>query len=247
MVEYTIFPRAPITEALLDIRVELRKPFALSNLEQLHEKIRDRFPEKQQRIAFQANIKLAPDGPAAAIPMSQPDGYLFRSLAMNKIVQARIDGFTFNKLKPYENWQVFKSEAQELWNLYYQLARPLKITRLALRYINRIDLPLPFNTFKDYILTLPEVAPGLPQALSGFFMQIAIPNPEIEANAIINETIENVTNNQKLPLIFDIDIFREVSFIDNKPELWIIFDHLRDFKNNIFFSSITDKTKELFI
>jgi uncharacterized protein (TIGR04255 family) len=244
--EYTIFPHAPITEALLDIRVELQKPLALSKLEQYHDKIKERFPEKQQRIAFKADIKLAPGGSSTAIPTSVPDGYLFRSLSSNKIVQARLDGFTFNKLKPYENWQAFKLEAQELWNLYYQIASPIKITRLALRYINRIDIPLPFNTFKDFVLTLPEVSPTLPQALSGFFMQLAIPDPDIEANAIINETIENVTNNQRLPLIFDIDVSREVNLVDNKPEMWATFDQLRDFKNRIFFNSITDKTKELF-
>ncbi|MHB8846286.1 MAG: TIGR04255 family protein [Nitrospirota bacterium] len=246
MVAYTIFPRAPITEALLDIRVELNKSFPLSDLEQLHQKIKDRFPDKQQRIAFQTNIKLAPSGPTAEIPSSQPDGYLFRSSATNKILQARLDGFTFNKLKPYQNWQVFKSEAQELWDLYYQCTKPLKITRLALRYINRIDLPVPFNTFKDYILTLPEVAPELPQALAGFFMQLTIPNSEKEATAVVNETIENVTGSQKLPLIFDIDVFREVSFMNNRADIWPIFDQLRDFKNDIFFSSITEKTKELF-
>jgi len=247
VVEYTIFPNAPITEALFDIRIESLDSLALSNLEQFHESIKLRFPEKQQRVAFKANIKLAPEGPTTEIPTSEPDGYLFRSLATNKIVQARLNGFTFNKLKPYENWQAFKLEAQELWNLYYRIAGPLKITRLALRYINRIDIPLPFNTFKDYILTLPEVSPALPQALSGFFMQLAIPNPDIEANAIINETIENVSANQRLALIFDIDVFRDVNIIENKLEIWDTFDQLREFKNNIFFSSITEKTKELFI
>ncbi len=246
MVPYTIFPRAPISEALLDIRVELDKSFSLSGFEELHERIKDRFPEKQQRIAFQANIKLAPEGPSSAVPMSHPDGFLFRSSVANKIAQARIDGFTFNKLRPYQNWQSFREEAQELWNLYYENAQPLRITRLALRYINRIDLPLPFTTFKDYILTLPEVAPELPQALGGFFMQLLIPDSEREATAVINETIEGVTNGQKLPLIFDIDVFREVSFADNKAEIWSIFDQLRQFKNDIFFNSITEKTGELF-
>jgi uncharacterized protein (TIGR04255 family) len=245
MGDYTVFQHAPITEALLDIRVELQQPVSLSNLDQYHEKIKERFPEKQQRIAFKANIKLAPEGATAAIPTSEPDGYLFRSTANNKIVQARLDGFTFNKLRPYENWEAFKSEAQELWDFYYQIAGSLRITRLALRYINRIEIPLPFK-FKDYILTLPEVAPSLPQAMSGFFMQLTIPNPDIEATAVINETIENVTDNQRLPLIFDIDVFREVNLIGNKPEMWAAFDQLRDFKNNVFFDSITEKTRGLF-
>lgn len=246
MSKYTVFPHAPITEAVLDIKVEAQSQLSRSMLEKYHEKIKERFPEKQQRTAFKADIKFTPEGPTASIPSSEPDGYLFRSPAKNKIVQVRFDGFTFNKLKPYDNWDVFKAESQELWRLYYELTNPTKITRLALRYINRIEIPLPFNKFQDYILTMPAVSPLLPQVLSGFFMRLAIPKPELEATAIINETIENITDNQRLPLIFDIDVFREVNFTDNLSEIWSIFDKLRAFKNDIFFNSITEKTAELF-
>jgi hypothetical protein len=100
--------------------------------------------------------------------------------------------------------------------------------------------------FKEYILTNPEVAPKLPQSLSHFFMQIVMPNQEIEASAIITETMEPPTENQRLPLILDIDVFKEKIYADNKEEIWSDFENLRAFKNDIFFNSITDKTEELF-
>lgn len=245
MSEYTTYPNAPITEALLDIRVELSKEVTLSKLEAFHNDIKNHFPEKQQRISIKAGFKLSQGTPESIPITGGPDGYLFKSPADKKIVQVRLDGFTFNKLKPYENWDIFCSEARQLWDIYFGITNPIKTTRIALRYINRIEIPLPIKDFKEYILTTPEIAPKLPQALSHFFMQLVIPNPDIEANAIITQTMENPTGN-RLPLILDIDVSRETNYTDNTVEMWNEFKKLRSFKNEIFINTITKKAEELF-
>ena len=161
-------------------------------------------------------------------------------------MQARLDGFTFNKLKPYEKWEIFFKEARTLWDLYIKAANPLKITRIALRYVNRIEIPLPVSDFKEYIKTIPEIAPSLPYKLERFFMQFVMPNNEIEATAIITQTIEPPAPNQKRPLIFDIDVWKLTDYKGNTEEMWEVFEKLRMFKNEIFNESITEKAKELF-
>ncbi len=247
MNEYTVFPNAPITEALLDIRAELPKDIDIKKIESFHDHVKDHFPEKKQRISTAVGFRLSPEGTTITLPSSGgPDGYFFRSPSENKIVQARLDGFTFNKLKPYENWKKFCSEAHTLWNMYLKQFNPKKIARIALRYINRIEVPLPIKDFSEYILTNPEVAPKLSQSVSHFFMQIVLPNPGIQASAMITQTMEPPTENQMLPLILDIDVYKEKIYVDNKEEIWDDFENLHIFKNEIFFHSITDKTKELF-
>ena len=154
---------------------------------------------------------------------------------------------TSNKLKPYESWDAFSTEARKLWDIYFQITNPVRITRIALRYINRIEIPLPMNDFKEYVLTTPEIAPKLPQALNHFFMQLEIPNPELPAIALITQTMEKPTENQRLPLILDIDVFSKIGFINNDEKIWKEFEKLRKFKNDLFHNSITEKTKELFI
>ena len=246
MKEFPVFPHAPITEALLDIRADLPKEVNLERLETFYNNIKERFFEKHERVSFQTGFKFSPEGPLSLPTSSMPDGYIFKSPNENKIVQVRLDGFTFNKLKPYENWKIFCLEAHEHWDHYLQLTSPIKITRIALRYINRIEIPLPIKDFKEYILTFPKIAPKLPKALNHFFMQLVIPNTDIQATAIITQTIETPMKN-RLPLILDIDVFRETSYnINNKDEMWDEFQKLRKFKNEIFFKNITKKTEELF-
>ena len=171
----------------------------------------------------------------------------FRSPYEQKVVQARLDGFTFNKLKPYENWEMFRDEGRELWEFYLELAHPLRVNRIALRYVNRIEVPLPFGDFNEYILTNPQVAPKLPQSLSSFFMRIQIPFSDQMALATITQTMEKPTESQKLPLIIDIDVVRQSNFTkDAFSEIWDGFEELRIVKNDIFFNSITEKAQELF-
>jgi uncharacterized protein (TIGR04255 family) len=245
--KYTVFPNAPIVEAVLDIRVELPEKVELKDLETFQNSIKKRFPEKKLRHSVEARLRFSPEeGPATLPILSKPLGYLFNSPTDKKVVQARLDGFTFSKLKPYEKWEAFRNEGRELWRLYTKVTKPTKIVRIALRYINRIEIPLPLKEFKEYIFTIPQMPDALPQTVSHFFLRFIVPKTEIEANAIITLTLEKPADDKKLPLIFDIDVFRAAVFVDNKEEIWGDFEKLRLFKNDIFFKSITDKTKELF-
>lgn len=246
MVEYTTFPNAPITEALFDIRVELPKDFNFELLRDIYSEVKDIFPILKEQKFVKGQLKFSPEGTSVGPSTVGERGLLAHSSDNKKIVQYRVDGFTFNKLKPYENWDSFSNEAKDLWKKYYQKIQPLKITRIALRYINKIELPLPFSDFKEFILTVPEIAHNLPQGLSSFFMQLTIPSEESKAMAIINQTMENPTPNGKLPYIFDIDVYKLTNYNEDIPEIWEEFNVLRDFKNKIFFESITKKTEEFF-
>lgn len=244
--EFKTFPNAPIVEAVLDIQVDLPDGTTLAQVSSFHDHVKERFPEKEDRTNAEAVIKLSGQGAFVEAASAKPIGYLYRSKETMKIVQARLDGFAFNKLKPYENWDAFRTEARELWGVYREIVKPVKIKRIALRYINRIELPLPFDNFKEYILTVPEIAPTLPQGLAHYLMRLVIPNPEIGATAVIHQVMEQPTGTQQLPIIFDIDVFKMVTYTEENDIIWNEYEQLRTFKNDIFFDSITDKTKELF-
>jgi len=249
MEEVIHFPNAPITEALLDIRVKLPGQTDLEKLATFHDAIKQQYPSKQERLAWRGHveIKASPVPEVSQSAAGGPDGYLFTSGDGRHVVQARLDGFTFSRLKPYDKWTTLRDEAKELWQRYVQIASPDTVTRIALRYINRIEIPLPMRDFKDYILTTPEIAPDLPQGLESFFMRLVIPDPKGQAVAIVTEAVEPVDEaHKRLPLIFDIDVFRAVAFNVQDNSMWETFEYLHDLKNEIFFKSLTPKAKELF-
>ena len=246
MADWPRFANAPITEALLDIRARPPSGVDLARLATFQDAVKDLYPARRERFSWQGGFQVKPgETPEVFPPSGGPDGYLFTSKDGKQIVQARLDGFTFNRLKPYDKWESFRDEAKKQWERYQEIAVPEVVSRVALRYINRIEVPLPMKDFREYILTTPEIAPKLPQGLAGFFMRLVIPDERSRAVAIITLTMED-PQEQVLPLIFDIDVFREAPFDVHGEEMWEALGQLRDYKNEIFFNSVTDKTRELF-
>ncbi len=216
-------------------------------LASLQNRLKDRYPSKQVRHSWSGQFEFKGDAPPVAKGSSEPFGYLFTSADGKQVVQARRHGFSFTRLTPYQNWEAFIGEARDLWQKYVQLTRPEKVTRVALRFINRLDLPLPITDLKQYLLTGPELAPGLPQGLTSFFFRVVVPDTARQAVAIITETTEDAEHPRgRLPVILDIDAFREGVFSTSGDKLWPIFEQLRLFKNHIFFESLTEEAKELF-
>ncbi|MEK6691493.1 MAG: TIGR04255 family protein [Nitrospirota bacterium] len=247
MAEYSLLPNAPITEALIDIRIKIKEDFDIAQFLSLHDAISSQYPDKKTRHKWEGRFEFKKGETPISAGTEKIDGYIFTSADGKQIFQARIDGFTFNKLKPYDKWETFRDEALRLWELYKDLISP-EIIRVALRFINKIDIPLSSQAvldFDDYLTAGPIVPKGLPQGLSSFLTRMVINDPAIDSAAIITQAFEQIVNPKFVPIILDIDVFKQREVM-SEEEAWQTLEVLRHFKNEIFFASITDKAKELF-
>jgi uncharacterized protein (TIGR04255 family) len=77
-------------------------------------------------------------------------------------------------------------------------------------------------------------------------MRLVVPNDSIGAVAIIMQTMEKPTSENRLPLVLDIDVYRKEKYESNSDKMWDEFEKLRVFKNDVFFKTTTDRAKELF-
>lgn len=250
MAKQKLLKNPPIREAVLDIRVVLPDDFDLKKLEEYHNFISKEYPVKQVSTLIETAFEFQKDKSATFSSKGAQNGYIFKTQTNNKIIQFRRDGFTFNKIRPYTNWEEFSGEAQKHWESYLKITQIKLINRIALRYINVIPMPLAIKDFKEYILTVPEIAPTMPQSLREFFMRLVIPEDGKTNNiAIITETIDIVelkSNPSVLPLIFDIDVFNKSITQANTDLIWESLNGIRNYKNRIFFESLTDKAIKLF-
>jgi len=171
-------------------------------------------------------------------------GIIFRSADGKRIAQFRIDGFTFNQLAPYTEWKEVFGTAQQLWNDYYQTGNVQSVSRIAVRYINRISLPLPLN-LSEYVIGSVLRPEKWPKDVQSMLSRLVLVENDILAN--VTQLLEGPAVEGHIPLIFDIDVYKEKPF--DRSELGALprdFEELRDMKNRIFYENLTEKAKAMF-
>ncbi len=244
MREYPILKNAPITEAIIDIRVKLPNDFDVTEIDSIYENISADYPEKQEQRQIEAQIDVKKEE-SVKTSATKVTGYRYISSDRKQIIQASLDGFTVSRLKPYIRWEQLRNEAFRLWKFYRNITSPECITRVAVRYINNLNIPMPIRDFSEYLTAPPVVPPELPQGVSSFLTRVVIHEPSIGANAIITQALDQIVTDVA-PIILDIDVFKSRSDGIEEEDAWEIIEELRHFKNKIFFTSITNKLKEMY-
>jgi uncharacterized protein (TIGR04255 family) len=243
------YSKAPITESILDIRVQLPADVVREDLLKLLPLVRPQYPHMQLTNLLHGEVTVEAD--VAHSSASQTEyGCTFISENGKQIFQARLDGFAFNRLAPYESWEPFINEAHRCWTLYRQVVEPEAITRVAVRTVNRLNLPGPQLDFSTYLRTLPDISNDLqPGGVSTYFMQLQIPQPDIDGMLLLNEVFlpsEDLDGEPDIhSVILDIDLFIEGDLQDEEY-MWSLFDKLHARRNHVFEACITDEARRLF-
>lgn len=239
-------PRAPIVEAILDIRVELPREATIGRLEELGELIKTDYPTKRIRRRWEGELKFEEGQMLARGESPEIDGFLFWSSDEKQVTQFRLDGFTFSRLKPYQTWEQMQREAKRLWEIYLNGLQPVQATRLALRYINIIAIPSKRVKLEEYFKELVRVPQELPQHFDQFHVRVVLHYPDEKTKAAITQATMPPSTPDSTSLLFDIDVFTETRLEPKDLSIWENFACFRTVKNEIFKHSLTQKAIDLF-
>lgn len=246
MTNHTAFKNAPIREAVIDIRLdsELQNDEIIRFGDIRFDGYDTLKPISEHHVGFHVNAS-----GQSGINQSAPCivGYRYEDQERGFVAQFQIGGFTLSKMQPYTNWDEFKAEAFRLWNIYKGAVPRIAFSRAAVRYVNEINLPLNEGVvdYDEYLVNGPKLPHNMGSEVNTFFNRIILPVKEIGAEAVIIQAFEKFKDN-RAPVILDIDVYREKIHSFSENDVWEYFGKLRDIKNQAFFGSIKDKTKELF-
>ncbi len=250
MAESRPYASAPIIEAIIDLRVSPRIDLSADDVDDVHRGEEEAYPQREDTIEAVGIMELGAGGAATASARQSRTGSKFSSEDGRYVWQARLDGFTMSRLAPYEHWTPFRDEARRLWTIYRERLEPEAVTRVAIRNVNRIDIPVSDATrsldLHDYFRTLPDISPDLPQSIDQFFLRLSIPCESVHGKALINQTIVPPPGEGVISVVLDIDLFCSESIPSDDEGIWRLFEQLREAKNEIFEACITPKTRELF-
>jgi uncharacterized protein (TIGR04255 family) len=214
---------------------------------ELRAELAARFPKVQDQRGLQTTFEIVAGkspGPAVPTPIVKDlglQGYLLKTEDEKAVAQLRVDGFTFNRLYPYTSWEELFPVVIELWRRYSAVAKPQIITRLAVRYLNRIPFPSGNFDLLTYFPMSPVIPPELPQQISGFLTRVTIYDSVQRIAANVAQALESTTGEPSRAVILDIDAFKQDEYSVDDPAVLETLNVLRSFKNRIFFNSITDE------
>lgn len=240
--------RAPIIEALIDLRVVMPEGLTIESLERSLQPLDFGYyvksPISQGTIEFRA----PPGGqPFESATQASVVGYRLHSDDERYVVQWQVGGITVSRLQPYQDWPTLLAECQRLWQIYAARCRPVRVSRVAARYINDLRLPLAsgesYQLFLNRFVELPE---GAPQAVEAFFQRFQLVDVSSGGRVALSLSQKGVREGEPAQVILDIDAFKERDMAADAAEIWSELEQLRVLKNRCFFSTITDRAAELY-
>lgn len=237
-------PHAPITEALIDIQVVPRDGLTFAGLQDSISTPEFGYYVKNPISEGTFGFMLTSDGaqPQTTAQAAQI-GLRLHSHDEKYVAQCRLSGFTLSRLPPYEEWPNLIREARRVWAVYTERLLPKRVTRVATRFINNLQLPMTLGeSYQNYLHKLVDVPDEAPQAVASFLQRFHLIDIESDASVILTLALDNTPPGARTPVILDVDAFKLTDLELPNQDLWDILEKLRILKNRCFFGTITEKT-----
>jgi len=242
--------RAPIVEAVIEWKAKAQTPL---DTDEARAKLMERLPdfescEPVQKLELSA--MLAVPNQEGAAPVVQQlralHGYRLTSADRRHVVQINREGVAFSRLSEYEDWDRFSVAAKRVWRVFVELAAPLEIQRLGVRFINQIAAATP-ETLAEYLREPPTCPSNLP--LNEFVYQstFRVPNEpfNIRVVKLMQSSPPDATRGSGLFVDNDVYTVRPIPIDDEAVDQALL--KMRWLKNKIFFSLLTDRAAESFM
>ncbi len=236
----------PVVEALCELFL-IGSIWDDTVLGTFYERIKDQFPKKRQLQQFEAQVEIAGTGGATAgVRQGQPR-MQFLTESGNRLVQVAENLLVVNQLTPYPHFEEWEPFVYSTLTIYRKLANPKAISKIGMRYINRVVIPKPRIQMEDYFKIYPQLPNGMGDEHGAFMVRVEL--PFIEKDHSVLMTFGTTPPQREQEIAYMLDLY------DKAPlsKTTLNFDQLelqvRTAHQNIetaFEGSITDRLREVF-
>lgn len=236
-----IYARAPVVEAAIDIRCVNRPNFTMADIAILSESFSDDF--QQEAEAYEVDEEVRADGTRRRT--ERPVGVMLRSVAdPRSVLQLQVEGMALSRLGPYERWEPFRDDARRLWTLYSDAAKPQVISRLGVRYINRIIVGDVVDDLRPFLNIYPVTPWGMRSPPTGFSLQIRHPLDQ-SVTLVVNQGTITDAKTKQIAVLLDLDAIIQHELPASTEAVWNEVERLHVEVEKAFESAITDRVREM--
>jgi len=238
------FANPPITEAIIAIVVRDLPDSAIDQIRMLVDSVLTAYPRTADITETQFLGEIRPEGQPKTSTQKRVLGLQFQSEDSKQIFQARLNGFSFHRLAPYDRWETFRAEAFRLWELFRQTIGDVEPLAFSVRYLNALAVPVP-GLLEDFLRLYPEIPKEWPQMLQNYVMRLDLPISGQTSDAGHLTAVQTLLPSQPGSASILLDLHLQYPALRNSNDvLWQRIDGVRAIKNRLFSASLTQRMRD---
>ena len=241
------YSNPPIEEALVEFRFVPGPEWDLTIPGKLHQHptIKDRYPGKPRtqnvvEAALQSgpgqSSNLAVRGGVSRVQLVDESG--------NHLITVGFDVLSVNVLRPYDGWEQFRPRIDAALQAYAEVAAPSGVSRVGVRYINKIIFAEKKINMDAYFRCGPSPVPELPSEIAGYMTRVEFLY-EDKVKLLFTLASIDVPEGQSAFLL-DLDLIWESTDAKELDMIMSVVDDLHEREGAAFEAVITDRTREVF-
>lgn len=231
------FPAAPLIEAVMGVSFE----GGLSEEEVRN--LADRLAQFYPTSSMLPHREFKVDLEAETIEFEEPRStYRLEGSDETEVALIRPDSLGVSQLAPYRSWELLFERFGRDFDVVWQLLDRRRISRLGVRNINRIDVPIvdDIACYEDYLqvyIRMPESV----ENIGPYSLHFELPIPELEALAKVHSGVMSPAVEASASFLLDIDVARTTNLPNDRGELLALLMRFREAKNQLYRQFLTDK------
>ncbi len=167
------YKNPPLIEAVCEFQFDPQPEWDIALPGLVYGELKETFPIREP-VAGEIEFTLTASAEAGVQPQvhTVTDRIRFLRKDRKALVQVGPHLLTVNHLKPYPTWEEYLPLIEAAYGVYRSVAQPQGLSRIGLRYINRIEIPEQNVTIEDYFQFNPHLGQALPQNIASFIVGV---------------------------------------------------------------------------
>lgn len=241
------YKNPPIEEAIVEFRFAPGQEWNLTIPGKLHEHpaIKSQYPGKPrtQKIV-ETEWQTAP-GRLPNLAVREGFGRIqLVTLDGQRLISLGSDVLSVNTLRPYDGWTLFRPRIETALHAYSDVAQPMGVLRVGVRYVNKIILPGSEINTETYFQYGPLAVPQLPSKIAGLLNRVEYIYDDAVKLLITQATIDAPEGQSAF--ILDLDVICESAEAQSLERIMEVVDDLHVREGEAFEAIITDAAREVF-
>lgn len=161
-----------------------------------------------------------------------------------RLISLAPDILSVNTLKPYDGWSAFRERIDIALRAYYEITQSIGVSRIGVRYINKIVLPGSSIDWVTYFRYGKLFVPDLESQVASFFSKVKYTYADDVTLLFTQATVDASGGHSAIAL--DLDFICENTEGKEINEIMSIVDDLHKREGIAFEAILTDATREIF-